>query len=72
MLPDGRRALSGSYDKTLKLWDLASGCCLATFTGDAAIVSLAPPAIISSLPARRTAPCISWVWSRDRRNRALS
>ena len=41
VLPDGRRALSGSRDRTLKLWDLESGCCLATFTGDAAITSVA-------------------------------
>jgi eukaryotic-like serine/threonine-protein kinase len=31
--PDGRTALSGSTDKTLKLWDLASGRELRTFTG---------------------------------------
>jgi len=31
--PDGRYALSGSSDKTLKLWDLAKGKCLHTFTG---------------------------------------
>ena len=31
--PDGRTALSGSSDKTLKLWDLASGKELRTFTG---------------------------------------
>ena len=27
------KALSGSYDKTLKLWDLTSGACIRTFTG---------------------------------------
>jgi len=25
VLPDGRRALSGSYDRTLRLWDLETG-----------------------------------------------
>jgi hypothetical protein len=40
-LPDGRRALSGSADRTLRLWDLETGECLATFTGDAAIPAVA-------------------------------
>jgi WD40 repeat protein len=31
--PDGKRALSGSEDNTLKLWDLDSGRELRTFTG---------------------------------------
>ena len=31
---DGSRALSGSSDNTLKLWDLITGDCLATFCGD--------------------------------------
>jgi WD40 repeat protein len=31
--PDGRQALSGSPDGTLRLWDLASGQALHTFTG---------------------------------------
>jgi WD40 repeat protein len=35
------RALSGSGDHTLKLWDLASGECLATFTADAPIPTCA-------------------------------
>jgi len=30
---DGRLALSGSGDKTLKLWDVATGRCLRTFEG---------------------------------------
>ncbi len=40
VLPDGKRALSASYDQTLKLWDLDSGKQLATFTGDADMVSI--------------------------------
>jgi WD40 repeat protein len=33
MSPDGRTALSGSNDNTLKLWDVATGQELRTFTG---------------------------------------
>ena len=32
--PDGRRAVSGSDDRTFRLWDLATGKQLAVFTGD--------------------------------------
>ena len=31
--PDGRAAVSGSWDKTLRLWDLRTGHCLRTFEG---------------------------------------
>ena len=31
--PDGRRAVSGSYDETLRVWDLESGACLRTLEG---------------------------------------
>jgi WD40 repeat protein len=30
--PDGRTALSGSFDKTLRLWDLASGRAISTLS----------------------------------------
>ena len=32
--PDGERAISASRDKTLKLWDLETGVCLAPFAAD--------------------------------------
>lgn len=32
---DGRHALSGGADGTLRLWDVSTGCCLRTFTGHA-------------------------------------
>jgi len=31
--PDGRRVVSGSSDKTLRVWDLASGRLLHTLEG---------------------------------------
>ncbi len=36
--PDGRRAVSGSSDKTLKVWDLEQGALLATLEGHGAQV----------------------------------
>ena len=36
--PDGRSALSGSSDRTLKLWDVATGKEIRTFTGHADMV----------------------------------
>ena len=31
--PDGCRAISGSYDATLRLWDLETASCVRVFTG---------------------------------------
>jgi len=39
--PDGKRAVSASKDNTLKLWDLETGNVLATFIGDADMLSCA-------------------------------
>ena len=33
MFPDGRRVVSGSIDYTLKVWDVATGECVATLEG---------------------------------------
>ena len=33
MFPDGRRVVSASYDRTLKVWDVATGECVATLEG---------------------------------------
>ncbi|MCY3020157.1 MAG: protein kinase [Planctomycetota bacterium] len=37
--PDGKQALSGSYDRTVKLWDVATGRELRTFSGHAGPVN---------------------------------
>jgi WD40 repeat protein/serine/threonine protein kinase len=42
--PDGRQALAGGDDKTLRLWELSSGRCLRTFakpSGSGAVLSVA-------------------------------
>jgi WD40 repeat protein len=38
---DGKTAVSGSDDNTLKVWDVARGACLASFTADGALVCVA-------------------------------
>jgi WD40 repeat protein len=38
---DGKRAVSVSRDKTLRVWDLKFGTCLAVFTCDSALYSCA-------------------------------
>jgi hypothetical protein len=39
--PDGRRTVSGSEDKTLRVWDLGSGQCLGVFVMDAPVSAAA-------------------------------
>jgi WD40 repeat protein len=50
---DGRSVLSGSSDKTLKLWNMESGACLQTFVGhggDVSAVAVVPhsPFVVSA------------------------
>ena len=33
LTPDGRKAISGSGDKTVRVWDLESGVCLKVLEG---------------------------------------
>ena len=37
--PDGRTLASGSYDETIKLWDVATGRSIATLTGHSRFVN---------------------------------
>jgi WD40 repeat protein len=39
--PDGKHAVSASADRTLRVWDLASGRTTATFTADAGVSACA-------------------------------
>tara|TARA_B100000459_G_scaffold21990_1_gene10818 strand:- start:17 stop:184 length:168 start_codon:yes stop_codon:yes gene_type:complete len=45
VFPDGRRVVSGSYDKTLKVWDVETGKCLAMLEGHSDYVRRAASAI---------------------------
>ncbi len=35
--PDGRRVISGSDDKTLKVWDIETGALICTFTCEGSV-----------------------------------
>ena len=37
--PDGRRAVSGSWDKAVRVWDLENGACLRMLDGHGDIVT---------------------------------
>jgi WD40 repeat protein len=39
--PDGRQIVSASDDKTIRVWDVASGKTVRTIRGEAALVHLA-------------------------------
>ena len=47
MFPDGRRVVSGSEDKTLKVWDVATGECVATLEGHSSGVRCAASTVLS-------------------------
>lgn len=64
---DGRLALSGSHDKTLKLWDTATGDCLRTFEGNTNIVHTA----CLSADGRLALSCSYGDYTRDERSDTL-
>ena len=46
MFPDGRRVVSASDDNTLKVWDIATGECVATLEGHSDWVRCAASALL--------------------------
>ena len=40
LTPDGRYAMSGSKDKTIKVWDWQQGTLAASFAGEGAMMTL--------------------------------
>ena len=46
MFPDGRRVVSTSFDNTLKVWDVATGECLATLNGHSSQVRRAASTVL--------------------------
>ena len=46
VFPDGRRVVSGSADATLKVWDVATGKCVATLEGHYERVRCAASAVL--------------------------
>ena len=46
VFPDGRRVVSASWDKTLKVWDVATGKCVATLEGHSYCVRCAASTVL--------------------------
>ena len=46
MFPDGRRVVSASWDKTLKVWDIETGKCVATLKGHSDYVRCAASTVL--------------------------
>ena len=46
VFPDGRRVVSASHDETLKVWDVATGECLATLEGHSGSVRRAASTVL--------------------------
>ena len=46
MFPDGRRVVSASNDNTLKVWEIATGKCVATLRGHSGDVRRAASTVL--------------------------
>jgi WD40 repeat protein len=46
VFPDGRRVVSASNDNTLKVWDVATGQCVATLEGHSKAVRRAESIVL--------------------------
>jgi WD40 repeat protein len=62
LLPDGLRALSGSLDGTLKLWDLAAGAVLQTFVGHVHAVTATAVLADAQRAVSGSADCTLKLW----------
>jgi len=62
---DGRHALSGSDDRTVKLWDVATGRCLRTFEGHTGRVNCVALSADCRYALSGSSDCTIKVWALD-------
>jgi WD40 repeat protein len=60
--PDGGKIVSGSDDKTVKVWDLGTGACMRTLTGHTAEVHSVAASPDGDHPVSASADKTIMVW----------
>ena len=72
VFPDGRRALTGSWDRTFGVWDLDTGQQLRRISGIAgqfdAVVAVSPDSRRALFGPMMITPCGSGTWRWERRS----